>query len=369
MKKKALLIGTLPPPIDGMSKTTLAVFDALNKYFELDSIDLSRPQISRNFNSEIIRVIDIFKIYLRVLMLRKDYKFIYMTVSESRLGNFKDIILYFLLFRYLDKLTIHMLGGTGMITILNEQSIQSKLNKFFMKRMRNVIVEGNRGYDIFGSVFHKKNINVVPNFVDDYLYITNDQCKHKFQNLKRINIIYLSNMIPEKGYEDLLNAIDASPTDLLKKFKFNFVGGFQNEDLKSDFNRRIKNLDMVNYLGEFIDGNEKKNLFMNSHIFILPTYYPYEGQPISIMEAYSTGCAVISTNHAGIPDIFKDGVNGYLIEKQSPESIVKCFQTIALNREMLELFAKNNLMHAESMHKKHRYQKEIVKIFTNEYLN
>jgi glycosyltransferase involved in cell wall biosynthesis len=53
-----------------------------------------------------------------------------------------------------------------------------------------------------------------------------------------------------------------------------------------------------------VDGPGKKNLFSEAHIFCLPTYYPYEGQPIAILEAFASGCVVITTNHSGISDFF-----------------------------------------------------------------
>ena len=36
---------------------------------------------------------------------------------------------------------------------------------------------------------------------------------------------------------------------------------------------------------------------------MLLTRYPNEGQPISILEAMGNGMAIVTTNHAGIPDI------------------------------------------------------------------
>ena len=71
----------------------------------------------------------------------------------------------------------------------------------------------------------------------------------------------------------------------------------------------------------FIAGEAKKALYGETHVFCLPTYYPYEGQPISILEAYATGCVVVTTRHSGIPEVFADGVNGYAVDTRSAESI------------------------------------------------
>ena len=48
-----------------------------------------------------------------------------------------------------------------------------------------------------------------------------------------------------------------------------------------------------------------------------------EGTPVAVMEAMVCGCPVISTYHAGIPDVVKDGVHGYLVEEGDVEGMSK----------------------------------------------
>ncbi|MFK7786901.1 MAG: glycosyltransferase [Crocinitomicaceae bacterium] len=46
-----------------------------------------------------------------------------------------------------------------------------------------------------------------------------------------------------------------------------------------------------------------------------------EGTPLSILEAASTGLAMVSTNHAGIPDVIEDGKSGFLVDEGDIESM------------------------------------------------
>ena len=48
-----------------------------------------------------------------------------------------------------------------------------------------------------------------------------------------------------------------------------------------------------------------------------------EGIPNAIMEAMAMELPVISTWHAGIPELVEDGVNGYLIEERNVEAYAK----------------------------------------------
>ena len=49
----------------------------------------------------------------------------------------------------------------------------------------------------------------------------------------------------------------------------------------------------------------------------------YEGLPISIIEAMSAGLPIVSTSVGGIPDIVKEGVNGFLSESLDVDDFVK----------------------------------------------
>ena len=124
--------------------------------------------------------------------------------------------------------------------------------------------------------------------------------------------------------------------------KIIFVGDFEDNHSKNNFLEKIKKSTNLTYLGKFIDGLEKKELYINSHIFCLPTYYPFEGQPISILEAYATGCVVVTTNHSGIPYIFKHLDNGYEVQKKSIESIVNGISYLVENKTNLKNIAVNN---------------------------
>ncbi len=55
---------------------------------------------------------------------------------------------------------------------------------------------------------------------------------------------------------------------------------------------------------------------------ILPTAYPWEGQPLSIIEALAHGIPVLSTSFRGIPEQVIDGFNGYMVRHGEPGTIV-----------------------------------------------
>ena len=86
-------------------------------------------------------------------------------------------------------------------------------------------------------------------------------------------------------------------------------------------------VDQVNYLG-ILNGLEKKSLLEWGNVFILPTCLD-EWQPISILEAMALGAIIITTKKGGIPDVFKENINGFYVEMNSPKSIVSQLRMIS----------------------------------------
>lgn len=70
----------------------------------------------------------------------------------------------------------------------------------------------------------------------------------------------------------------------------------------------------------FVRGREKAQLLADADIFAFPTYYG-EGCPVSLLEAMAAGCAVITGNAGGIPDIFEDGVNGVMLSRPTGDNV------------------------------------------------
>lgn len=74
--------------------------------------------------------------------------------------------------------------------------------------------------------------------------------------------------------------------------------------------------------------------------FALPTRYPNEGQPISILEAMGNGMFIITTDHAGIPDIV-DTENGIVLKSNAKAVDVSDVIQSEYNIEVLQVCKRN----------------------------
>ncbi|WP_158273469.1 glycosyltransferase family 4 protein [Limnohabitans sp. 2KL-51] len=365
MSKNLLFIAPLPPPIDGQSKASAEALKAFNELgWSINVLNTGRTIVRRSFGTELRRILEVFNFLYKIFSGAKNADVIYLSLSESYLGNIKDLLIYCLIRKNLKNTVIHMLGGSGMDILLNKNKFTSWLNGYFMRQMNAVIVEGERGKSIFKKYFTPDQIKILHNFADEYLHSTTEEVAVRFTDQNQLNILYLSNLLSGKGYVELLDAFRALPLGTRRKMTLTFVGGFQDDAKRQDFLAQINNEVDIKYLGNFIDGTDKKELYLKSHIFCLPTYYPYEGQPISILEAYATGCVVITTAHAGIQDIFKDLINGFFVQKKNSIDIVRALEFSLANRNKLPDISYNNLFEASRLYRSKAYRENVKRIFS-----
>ena len=196
-------------------------------------------------------------------------------------------------------------------------------------------------------------IFVVENCVDNQYLLTDQEIEEKLaalENKKVLHVLWLSNFIRSKGYPFVLEMAKAEKERVdvggEKRFHFDFAGKFFEDSEKGYFESYVRENrleEYVTYHG-IVDGEAKRKLLKECYIFALPTRYPNEGQPISILEAMGNGMYVITTNHAGIPDMFINGVTGTVLEnmnvgllldtlcKMSAEEVMK---TERINRKMV----------------------------------
>ena len=113
-----------------------------------------------------------------------------------------------------------------------------------------------------------------------------------------------------------------------------------------------------------VGGQDKVDLLNQCHLFSLLSRYPNEGQPISILEAMGNGMAVITTDHAGIPEIASHE-NGFACNKLHIDVneiygyLLDCYE----HREKLAIVCKLNYQVVKEKYTERQYIDNIDKIF------
>lgn len=66
-----------------------------------------------------------------------------------------------------------------------------------------------------------------------------------------------------------------------------------------------------------------------------------EGTPVSILEASAAGLPIVSTKHAGIPDIVIDNETGYLAEEHDIENMTRNVEKLLKDKRLAERMGRN----------------------------
>ncbi len=359
---KVLYIAAVYPVIGGQVRASKTLLEALEeKKCQVKLINLGKVSLKHGVDS-FGRILSILKILIQVWKNRRNNDIIYLSLAESFSGNMRDLAIYILCFNSRHKIFVHMLGGTGMRAILSGNGIQQKINKFFLSKIGGVIIEGHMNLEAFKRVISEDKIHIIPNFAEDYLFVDANKIVEKFKGYDSIQILFLSNLISGKGYDELADAFIGLPEQIKNKVNIVYVGGFESKESEKIFLEKINHEDRISYLG-YIDGDKKRELLSQSQVFCLPTYYPFEGQPFSIFEAYAAGCVVITSYHSGIPYVFVDNKNGFVVEKKSITSIQKAIVNLINQKERLVDIALNNHKEAEEKYRVSIFKKSFLSVF------
>ena len=81
-----------------------------------------------------------------------------------------------------------------------------------------------------------------------------------------------------------------------------------------------------------------------------------EGTPVAVLEAMAAGLPVISTYHAGIPDVIQNNENGFLVHEGDVHGMAKSIVKLYQDRNLAERFGDNNKKYIQSNLTQERYK-------------
>lgn len=145
-----------------------------------------------------------------------------------------------------------------------------------------------------------------------------------------LRLLYLSGMIPSKGYPDVLEALAVLRARGLDA-SAQFAGRWPSAEAEAAFRGRIASLGLegtAKVLGGVSDRAAVRRLYLGADVFVLPTQYPVEAQPLTIIEALAAGTPVVATRHAGIPEMLSER-EGAFAPAGAPERLADAIAGVA----------------------------------------
>lgn len=297
----------------------------------------------------------------------------YATMSTSFSGFWRDYLTIFAASLLKRRIIMHLHGGGFEDFYLSQNKWMKKRIKNTLKSTTNIVVLGEllkNQFTCVGEEVYDKLI-VVPNGLTLGVKEPDFVIKKLPKDTCVINILYLSSLMQSKGYIDVLRALKSLVYDSSsQQYHLHLCGSFVKAKTESDAviydEQSLEKYLLDNSLNDFVTyhkqvlGNEKDEMFKQANIFVLPTYYPWEGQPLSIIEALAYGIPVISTRHKGIPEEVIDGVNGYLVDSKNPDDIKKSICKMIIDSNKYSLMSQEARKHYEKNFRREVHLRNLI---------
>lgn len=246
---------------------------------------------------------------LAMLLRRHRGARVLVPISQGRWGFLRDAVLIALARLARRRVTLHLHGG--LIDTFHAEA--PRWERWLIRRTLAeveeawVLTEAHVG--IFDGLIASERVRVLENTSED---IGAGSVREADQG--ELRLLFLSNLFPEKGPIDLIDALDALG-DRARGISLRLVGEARPE-IAAEVERRGAALAprgvRVEYRGVRVDG-EKLAEYRWADAFALPSRYPPEGQPIVLLEAMSAGLPIVASDHSGIPWTVRDGIEGLIV--------------------------------------------------------
>jgi glycosyltransferase involved in cell wall biosynthesis len=336
--RPCVVVGRFPPPIDGQTMATQRLADLLADAYSVQRANVS-PGTAGFVESAVrlrmgkVRHYAALRRRLRdTLNAAQGAPVLWTSISPAPLGHLRDRLVVLPAFRQ-DQPVYAVVHWGNFDRVFRAPATAASARRM-ARRLRGFVFLNEQLAERCASWIPSAQRFVIPNTVDAALCYADAEIAAK-QARRRgrtvLRLLFLSNMIPSKGYFDVLDAVHLLhardvPVEAV------FAGGWESDADRKAFEAAVAAYGLthrVTHLGSVSDRARIRALYLDADVFLLPTYYPTEAQPISVIEALSAATPVVTTQHASIPAMVREGQEALFVPPRAPEAIAAALERLA----------------------------------------
>ena len=261
--------------------------------------------------------------------------------------------------RNIDLPFITTLHGTDITLLGKDKSFQPVIEFAINQSDAVTAVSESLKEDTYQFFDIKKDIEVIPNFIDPSLYrfAEDIELRAQFAEKNEVIITHISNFRKVKRVDDVIRIFEGVQQQLSAKLLM--VGDGPELHQVKNLARELGISDKVFFLGK---SKRIEQITSISDVFLLPS--ETESFGLVALEAMASGVAVVSSNVGGLAEVNKDGVTGFLNDVGDIEGMIASVLTILKDKDTLALFKTNALEHSRNFE-----LNKIVPVYENLYLS
>lgn len=334
------VVGRFPPPLDGQAIATARLADLLaapeGGRFAVSRHDVGAPDVRFGALSErlglgrVLHFLGLPRALRQSLREHPEAPVLWPSISPSALGHARDLLTVVPAF---GRRPVVGVVHRGDFDRLFRSPATAATGRALVRRLRAIVFLSESLADRCAPYVPDAKRWVVPNTIDAVATATPSEVAEARERRRRragVRVLFLSNMIPSKGYGDVLAAlavlrergVDAHGT---------FVGRWPSSAEEAAFRQRVAELGLVDHVdvaGGVSDRSRLRALLLDADVFALPTAYPVEAQPLTVIEALAAGTPVVVTRQGGLPEMITDGVEGRFVPPRTPEAVAEAVEAL-----------------------------------------
>lgn len=181
-------------------------------------------------------------------------------------------------------------------------------------------------------------------------------------------LLFLSSLTDTKGYPEYLEALEMIARKDGPPIHAVLCGPIMMDAYRKRFDTSIEAKDWIEQKVVSINqsahiqvewipgarGPEKKALFEQAQVFVLPTQYPVEAQPLVIIEAMAHGCAIVTTDVGELPSTV-DAQSAVILSLPTAVSVTESIRELLEDDELRLSLGLGALAHFKSKFNREQY--------------
>ncbi len=329
---KLLIIGQTPPPYYGQSINIGEMLAVLEKQgFNYRFIRMHFSNATNEVGAVSVKkiwklLVLLLKIGKELVIYKPDYVY-YPPAGPDKTPVIRDMLLLFPIRLFHFKRIFHYHAG-GVSTA------EAGLNGFMRWWFRYVYYNADhsiclsRAGTIDPEKLQSKTITIIPTGVADNGFIA-----ERVAIDKNFTVLFAGICRESKGIADFINVI--RQCRMHNKNITGIIIGYIFSEKENLLIKQAVQEGVISYEG-MLTGDEKIAIFRQSQALLFPSYFESENFPTVILEAFSFGMPVVSTNWRGIPDLVQNGHNGFLHEIHDKAGMTQSILSLASNNTLYQ---------------------------------
>lgn len=322
-----LILGPTPPPFHGVS---IAMRTLLQSHIPtvfntvvLDTAD--RRDISHVENPDWHDVVLFVRQFFKNIYLLTRYKpsLFYLPICQTRLGFVRDALFMVPALLVGSRVIVHLHGGFAFSDLFQQGGVVwRRFMSSMLKRVARFIVLGEVHRPIFARWVPSECISVVPNGIEELPINTTETVSKPTTDCKKLRIVYLSTLNRGKGLFILLEAMSL----IIRQFpnvECAIAGPWWRPTTQHEAEQMIAKLGLaesVTFVGS-VTGEKKAEFLRGGDLFVYPSMYHLEGQPLVVLEAMCAGLPVIASDIGSLSETIEEGQSGFIVPQNSPHAV------------------------------------------------